>query len=303
MAALWSQASLERAGANLRTAILEQVRSRSAFAIQRRVTGSLLASIDDRGALTETAGDTIRELVNKASLGLRPSGPYKRLWFFPLRRSRSWTHFRDAACCPRGYAWLERHDFFREVCGLTEETAGLEGLLGIAASADWILPQRHICWISEPPSLVRTDAQGRLHSDKGPALEYSDGWIAHAWKGVEVPREVIDKPAQITHADIEYATDIHVRRCMIERMTPQRFIASGAAFRIAEDETGVLWERRWPDGDAWAAVEVTNGTPEPDGSRKHYYLQVPPNMLTARSAVAWTYGMTARQYRSLLLRT
>ncbi len=90
---------------------------------------------------------------------------------------------------------------------------------------------------------------------------------------------------------------------MIERLTPERFIASGAAFRISEDETGFLWEKRWADGDAWAAIEVVNGTPEPDGVHKHYFLQVPPNMLTARSAVAWTYGLTARQYRGLLMRT
>jgi hypothetical protein len=58
-----------------------------------------------------------------------------------------------------------------------------------------------------------------------------------------------------------------------------------------------------PDGDAWAAIEVVNGTPEPDGTRKRYFPQVPPNMLTARSAIAWTCGFTARQYRGLLMRT
>jgi len=175
--------------------------------------------------------------------------------------------------------------------------------LQVAASADWFIPHKHICWISSPPATVRTDARGRLHSESGPALQYRDGWTVYAWKGVEVPARIIERPGEITLADIDRAADIHVRRCMIERMTPEKFIASGAAFRISEDETGILWERRWPDGDAWAAVEVINGTPEADGTCKRYFLQVPPNMLTARSAVAWTYGMTARQYRGLVLRT
>ena len=179
----------------------------------------------------------------------------------------------------------------------------LRGLLQIAAHADWIIPHKHTCWVSEPPQIVRTDDRGRLHAAEGPGLQYRDGWTIYAWKGVEVPARVIEQPQSISNADIDRASDIHVRRCMIERMTPERFIASGAAFRISEDDTGVLWERRWPDGDSWAAVEVINGTPEPDGTRKRYFLQVPPNMLTARSAVAWTYGMTARQYRGLLLRT
>jgi hypothetical protein len=303
MATLWAATSLDRAGPNLRAPIVEQVRSRAAFAIQRRVSGSLLAAIDDLNPSSEIAGDTIHELVYRAALALRPAATYRQRWLFWIGRNRAWMHLRDAACSPRGYPWLERHDFFREVCGLDSETEGLRGLLRLAWAADWIIPHRHICWISEPPESVRADAQRRLHSAQGPALKYHDGWTAYAWKGVEVPARVIDHPEQITHADIEFAPDIHVRRCMIERLTPERFIASGAAFRIAEDESGILWERRWSDGDAWAAVEVINGTPELDGSRKRYFLQVPPNMLTARSAVAWTYGMTARQYRGLLLRT
>jgi hypothetical protein len=303
MAALWAETPLDRAGPNLRAAIVEQVRSRAAFAIQRRVSASLFAAIDEMNPISQTAGDTIREIVSRASLALRPAAAGRQRWLFWLSRNRTRMHFGDAACSPRGYAWLERHDFFRDVCGLENETAGLRGLFRLAWAADWMIPHKHICWVSEPPDSVRTDAQGRLHSAEGPALKYRDGWTAYAWKGVEVPARVIDHPEHITHADIEFAPDIHVRRCMIDRLTAERFIASGAAFRIAEDETGVLWERRWPDGDAWAAVEVINGTPEPDGSRKRYFLQVPPNMLTARSAVAWTYGMTARQYRGLLLRT
>ena len=43
--------------------------------------------------------------------------------------------------------------------------------------------------------------------------------------------------------------------------------------------------------EAWAAVDVTNGSPEPDGTYKHYFLQVPATVRTAREGVAWTYGL------------
>ena len=49
-----------------------------------------------------------------------------------------------------------------------------------------------------------------------------------------------------------------------------------------------------------AAVEVVNGTAEPDGTRKHYFLQVPPTVRSAREAVAWTYGLTEQRYRPKL---
>jgi len=305
MAAVWAKTGHERSGPNLRAAIADQVRSRAAFAIQRRVSGSVLAAVDELSQNNghDTLGDSIRDAVIRASQSVRPATPKRHAWLFWLGRGRPWLQLQDAGFAPRSHNWLERHDFFRSVCGLCGETEPLTGLLLIAAHADWIIPHKHICWISEPPEVLKTDDRGRLHSASGPALQYRDGWTIYAWKGVEVPPRVIERPEQITYADIDRAVDIHIRRCMIERMTPERFIASGAAFRISEDDTGILWEKRWPDGDAWAAVEVINGTPEPDGSHRRYFLQVPPNMLTARSAVAWTYGLTARQYRGLLMRT
>jgi hypothetical protein len=90
---------------------------------------------------------------------------------------------------------------------------------------------------------------------------------------------------------------------MIEIMTPERYVALGAATCVAEDETGILWRRNWLAADAWAAVEVVNATPEPDGTRRHFFLQVPANLRTAREAVAWTYGMRAEAYAHLVLRT
>ena len=43
-------------------------------------------------------------------------------------------------------------------------------------------------------------------------------------------------------------------------------------------------------------VKVINGTAEPDGSFKEYYLKVPPDMDTAKEAVAWTYGLHPDDY-------
>jgi hypothetical protein len=47
-------------------------------------------------------------------------------------------------------------------------------------------------------------------------------------------------------------------------------------------------------------VEVVNGTPEPDGTHKRYFLQVPPTVRTPREGVAWTYGLSERQYRPVV---
>ena len=88
---------------------------------------------------------------------------------------------------------------------------------------------------------------------------------------------------------------------------PPEFKIDGAG--IGDDEA--QWRRSasetWPHDtrnlDKWNAVEVIDGTPGPDGQRKHYVLPVPTNLRSAREAVAWTYGLSSAQYAELNLRT
>jgi hypothetical protein len=190
-------------------------------------------------------------------------------------------------------------EYYHDVCDLQRQTQALAGLWQIAGNASWIIPHRDVCWLAERPAILCQDARGRLHSPKGPAIAYPDGWSAYAWKGVLVPRWIVERPEFVTVRSIAAAQDPQIRRCMIEVMTPERFIAEGGAYRVAQDETGVLWRQRWR-WEAWAAVEVINGTPEENGTRKRYFLQVPANMRTAREAVAWTYGLSEQRYRPVV---
>lgn len=183
-----------------------------------------------------------------------------------------------------------------------DHAAVMRGVLRIAAACGWFAPHHDACWLGERPLILRLDDRLRLHAADGPALVYRDGWTVHAWKGVRMPARHIEEPRSISVSTVNRAADPFVRRCLIDIMTPERFIANGGATIVARDEAGTLWQRRWLS-DAWAAVEVVNGTPERDGTFKHYFLQVPPDMTTARQAVAWTYGLSESQYARLSLRT
>jgi hypothetical protein len=215
--------------------------------------------------------------------------------------------FDEVAVGPHDLTSLGVYEYLHDVLAWQEPTQPLRGLWAIAKSAGWMVPHEHVCWISERPSTLRTDAQGRLHCSDGPALRYPDGWCAHAWKGVQVPAWTIEHPERITAGRIRDTFDPVLRNSMIEIMTPERFIETGAVARVAEDETGILWRKFWSFRGvtigSWSAVEVVNGTAERDGSRKHYFLRVPSRMRSAREAVAWTYGMTPDQYGGLELRT
>jgi len=252
------------------------------------------------------APDTVTRAVTDAVA--RIAGRQRRPFWLRLRQALSWSGSRDQLSRrPVGQhelAWLGIYEYFHDVCGFQAETEALQGLWQFAKNAGWILPHERICWLAERPSVLRVDARGRLHSATGPALQFLDGSSFYAWKGIEVPARIIDRPEQISTYTIDKEPDVRIRHCMIEIMTPQRYVANGGAIKVAEDETGILWRKTWWSSvDAWAAVEVINGTPEPDGARKRYFLQVPSHLQTPREAVAWTYGLTANEYTRLAIRT
>ena len=95
---------------------------------------------------------------------------------------------------------------------------------------------------------------------------------------------------------------------MIERYGYARYMKDMGGENVGSDKCGTLWRlrpSRKKDGnkDAMALVEVHNGSLDPDGTRKTYFISVPPECETAIEAVAWTYGLTPEQYGALQVRT
>ena len=237
-------------------------------------------------------------------------------WSWAARRAATWRRLTRRQTTPyvafHESRWLQHESvgqlakfaYLHNVCGAVVETSPLQGLWHVATNAGAMVPHARVCWLSERHDTLKIDVSGRLHCATGPAVRYPDGWSFYSWKGAAVPRWMIEHPDQITKRQIERARDPIIRHCMIDIMTPERYIASGAARRFADDKTGTLWRKQWGDWwNAWAAVEVINGTPEPDGTRKRYFLQVPADMRTPTEAVAWTYGISAQRYAMLNRRT
>ena len=296
-------------GPNVKSAVVDRPRRQAAALVGRRaharVRAAVESAVNPADALVAAAADAVMQSAadEHASLLMRycRSEPLSLsdLW----RALRGQEGFRYVSASPHELSWLGPYEYLANVLGLRAETEALRGLWQLALNTGWFQPHAQTCWLAERPDRLRGDASDRLHDASGPALRFPDGWSVWAWKGVESPRGIIERPDQITLETIDAASNVQVRRCMIEIMTPQRYVALGGAVRASEDETGVLWRKRWPSSDVWAAVEVINATPEPDGTRKHYFLQVPPNLGTAREAVAWTYGLTPEAYSRLVVRT
>ena len=299
MANVWVR-TRTKAGDNVRAQVVDLVCRRAEAATDRSVGLAVRVALANEPRLARVPAycASIDEAVHRDCERARPRLRARLASLFAARRIARLS-FASSSFSFHSAPTLGALEYFRDVCDLTRQTGALAGLWDIARNASWIVPHRQVCWLADRPEVIRQDARARLHCAKGPAVSYPDGWSAYAWKGVLVPRWIIERPELVTVRTISAAQDPQIRRCMIEVMTPERFIALGGAYRIAQDETGVLWRQRWR-WEAWAAVEVINGTPEEDGTRKRYFLQVPANMRTAREAVAWTYGLPEQRYRPVV---
>ena len=88
--------------------------------------------------------------------------------------------------------------FFRDACGWENETlTKFEVTETLIKSCGWTWWHENVLAISDRPSALHRDEQGRLHCETGPAIAYRDGWSLYYWHGVSVPAEWIEKRATL----------------------------------------------------------------------------------------------------------
>lgn len=210
-------------------------------------------------------------------------------------------------------------------------TATIAHVSRLAATCDAWRSFDGLSVFQDPPLEVRIDATDQLHAEDGPALRYGDGWSVWALHGVALPRVAVEDPASIWFADVRNATgrqrtalldrfgrerytteatksaelivaepDMNLRRVLIEAYGAERYVqAVGEVVHTDVDGLGQprrLWRAERRGDDPLVMVEVRNSTPEPDGSRRTYWLRVPPQMRDCQSAVAWTFGIAPGEF-------
>ena len=189
--------------------------------------------------------------------------------------------------------WLSACDFLGRVGA---DIARVAPLLDMAKCCGWSVLLTDWAFVSAKPEWIQRDEIGRLHCETGPAIRYPDGFSVFAIHGVRLPERIICLPESITLSDINAENNVAVRRAMIERYGPERFLTESGAAEIHRDDFGTLFCMAIPEDEPLVMVKVVNSTPEPDGSFKDYFLRVPPTMERAREAVAWTFGKTEADY-------
>lgn len=170
----------------------------------------------------------------------------------------------------------------------------LDLFLSLAESAHAYLCFEDVCFLTERPCELHMDENNRFHKVGGPAIRYDDQTQVYAWRGTRVPPyAVLTEPNLDT---IESEANIEVRRVLIERYGVQNYLLDSGSEIVQHDQCGTLYMKELPWDEPIVMVRVTNSTPEPNGEYKSYFLRVPPNIRTARAAVAWTFGISEFEY-------
>jgi len=189
--------------------------------------------------------------------------------------------------------WICYYIIFRDILKLKyneKDERLLNNLDILVKSCCWWIPFDNICIVSDRPSELKLDEQGRLHDEKDMCIKFVDGWGFHAIHGVRVPEYIVKNPEQITPQKIDAEENVEIRRIMIERYGLEKYFKDSKADKIHTDDFGTLYKIEQKDDEPIMMVKVVNSTPEADGHYKDYLIRVPPEMTTAHQAVAWTFG-------------
>ena len=203
--------------------------------------------------------------------------------------------------------------FFRHIVGLDLDYSAWDAWEKLAIHGSWRVMHADFCIITDRPEILLLDDRNRPHCDTGPFCRWRNGDALYAVHGVYVPAWLIEQPERLTLAAIEIEKNAEIQRVMIEKFGWERYSREGTHTIIDHDER---WGTLYGRPGAAEFVRVTNRTPEPDGTCRHYILPVAPQCeplpaeesgelgepqsLTALNAVASTFGLTGPEYERIL---
>lgn len=189
------------------------------------------------------------------------------------------------------------------------ELSPLNMLMDTAGVGWWAILQ-DVLFVTDPPKSMVTmnGAPNILDNPSGPAVTYQDGTEIYAISGIVMTKSahyLYNNPDEI-NLELVFNESIvdseEVRRLLIREKGGLESLLGGiddpteveVFTLIEEDEYGKLYEFSSPNRSSplgrFRVVVVENFTPEPDGSRRKYYLTVPESVTTPKEGVAWTYG-------------
>jgi hypothetical protein len=232
----------------------------------------------------------------------------EQLWTQLEGRPFPWEHGRQLGPWSEGY-WLSLFTRALDIAGLPASPR-LGAIADAVREVGWWWPLRGAAVLTDRPTALHLDPQGRLHHPTGPAVSYADGYGLHAWHGTRVPADLVtgdgwDPPRILAERNSE------IRRCAIERRGWDRFVVEGGLRQVGPDQLDpgnpgqVLRLYELPGGlrslyhQPARSLVVCNASPDRDGRRRVFGLPVPADVPDALTAAAATFGIGPAEYAAL----
>ena len=167
------------------------------------------------------------------------------------------------------------------------------------------------------PMQMKRDIYNRLHCETGPAFitptvvchyiegrrhgVYADIWGTEMYyfRNILIPKKYATHPETLTVEGILTHPNTEVRYAGLEIYGYDRMEQEGSfkVLHIDKKKGSKLLQFSSKTLEVpITVVKVINSTPEPDGTRKPYFLRVPPEMKTCAEAVAWTFRKDEQRY-------
>jgi hypothetical protein len=197
------------------------------------------------------------------------------------------TWFLDLTACQRFSNWPETGT-------IRNGSLILRNCIGLCSLPTWIgrLAQLDIAGcvrLREIPDGISVSSWVDIGGARISSLPPSLQGAALRWRGVRVNERIAFHPEQLTAKEALEERNAEVRRVMIERMGPLRFVKEAKAKILDEDRDrggirqllGINLQEDEP------LVGLSCHCPS---SGRQYFLRVPPTMKTCHQAAAWMAG-------------
>jgi len=162
-------------------------------------------------------------------------------------------------------------------------------LVDAVKAGGWWWPFKDICFACDNPSELHVDSQMNLHNENGMAVRFRDGWGFWALNDVVVSEKIVRRQYSAVDIDAVSLGQFLTREVMIRRFGLSRYLQESQAEEIHKDEYGVLYRKKYPDGES-VGIIVTDQTSDSDFNK--YAILVPAEITTAKDAVAWAVSQS-----------
>lgn len=167
--------------------------------------------------------------------------------------------------------WLQFYMFFRNECGLTEETNKIVHLYALAKLTGWFWMSETQCIITKKPVAIRTKKMKTannqwmshikvLHNPGGLALEYADGKGVYALDGRRLTSEydwIIKEPARVTLQNLLAIKNTDIRASALKLLPSQEIVkAPGVNLVDTASFDSYHSTTQMPTFESWDAMEA-----------------------------------------------